>query len=77
MLNYEAAVAKAREAGKAEGLEQAQKDMLMNPAVPYAPYGPPQSIPLPQPQYKTMDEAEAAALQDPEIIGLMYSNSAT
>src|SRR6266446_4018029 len=75
LMTYERAVASAREAGKADGLEQAQKDLMMNPQVPYAPYGPPQSIPLPQPQFTTMDQAENAAMSDPEIIGLLYSNT--
>jgi len=75
LMNYDRAVASAREAGKADGLEQAQKDLMMNPQVPYAPYGPPQSIPLPQPQFTTMDQAESAAMSDPEIIGLLYSTT--
>ncbi len=75
LMTYDRAVANAREAGKADGLEQAQKDLMMNPQVPYAPYGPPQSIPLPQPQFTTMDQAESAAMSDPEIIGLLYSNT--
>ncbi len=75
LMNYDRAVASAREAGKADGLEQAQKDLMMNPQVPYAPYGPPQSIPLPQPQFTTMDQAENAAMSDPEIIGLLYSTT--
>jgi len=75
LMNYDRAVATAREAGKADGLEQAQKDLMMHPQVPYAPYGPPQSIPLPQPQFTTMDQAENAAMSDPEIIGLLYSTT--
>jgi len=75
LMNYDRAVANATEAGKALGLEQAQKDLMMHPQVPYAPYGPPQSIPLPQPQFTTMDQAESAAMSDPEIIGLLYSTT--
>jgi len=75
LMNYDRAMASATEAGKTLGLEQAQKDLMMNPQVPYAPYGPPQSIPLPQPQFTTMDQAENAAMSDPEIIGLLYSNT--
>ena len=75
LMNYDRAMASATEAGKTLGLEQAQKDLMMNPQVPYAPYGPPQSIPLPQPQFTTMDQAESAAMSDPEIIGLLYSTT--
>lgn len=75
LMTYDRSMAQAREAGKADGLEQAKQDMMMNPQVPYAPYGPAQSIPLPVPQFTTMEQAEAAAMSDPEIIGLLYSSS--
>ncbi|SRR5713101_1030283 len=74
LMTYDSALAKAKEAGMAAGLEQAKQDMMKNPPVPYAPYGPAQSIPLPQPSFQTMEAAEAAALQDPDIIGSFYSN---
>jgi hypothetical protein len=76
LMNYEQQMARARETGKTEGLEQAQRDLMANPQVPYAPYGPPQSIPLPVPQFTTMEQAEQAAMSDPEIIGLLYSSGA-
>lgn len=73
LMTYEQQLAQARETGKTEGLAQAQQDLRMNPQVPYAPYGPPQAVSLPTPQFTTMEQAEAAALSDPEIIGLLYS----
>jgi hypothetical protein len=72
-MTYDQAVAKAKEEGMKAGLEQAKQDMLMHPQVPFAPYGPPQSVALPQPQFETLEAAEAAILQDPEIISMFYN----
>jgi hypothetical protein len=72
-MNYEADMARVRAETEAATLERARQELqLQNPQVPYAPYGPPHTMQVPAPGFKTIDEAEVAALQDQDILKMFY-----
>lgn len=74
LMTLDTQVAKAKEAGMQEGIEKARQEAMMHPQVPYAPYGgSPSTVNVPTPGFETIDAAENAAVLDPEIVGLFYS----
>jgi hypothetical protein len=76
-MNYDRDLAKAREVAEAQALDKARSEVAaLAPAVPYAPYGPPHTLQIPEPGFKTIDESEIAALQDPEILRLWQPSAA-
>ncbi len=76
LMTYEAQLAKARQEGIAAGKEEAVKEFQAQPHVPYMPYGPPQTVQAAQPQFGSMDDAEAAVLQDADILREFYNTGA-
>lgn len=76
LQTYETTLAQAREAGMQEGLERGKKEALVGATVPYAPFGgSPATMDVPAPQFDSLNDAENAALRDPEIISMFYQQS--
>lgn len=43
--------------------------------VPFQPYGPPSTLRTPEPTYATLDEAESAAVMDPEMLAVLMGQT--
>lgn len=72
LMTIEARVAKERKAAEDAAYAKAKAELAaVGSGVPYMPYGPPRTLALPEPMYQSMDDAEAAALNDPELLGII------
>ena len=68
LMTHDEQVQQAREAGLNEGLERAKREIAMQPPqVPFAPYGPTQTVPTGPPTFENEAALEAAILNDPEM----------
>lgn len=69
-----------REAQIRQEAEQAAyakaKQELARGQVPYQPFGQPQTLRTPDPTYATLDEAEQAAIMDPEMLAILMGQAA-
>ena len=61
------------EAEKA-AVEKAKRELAVN-GVPHHPFGPPATLRMPEPTYGTMDEAETAAIMDPEMLAVLMGTT--
>lgn len=61
-----------REEATQAALARAKEDFAANPPVPFHPYGPPQTLEIPPAEYETLDAAEQAAMNDPEMHKIFY-----
>lgn len=68
-----------REAGIRAEAEKAAMEKakleLARGAVPHHPFGPPSTMRTPEPTYGTMDEAENAAVMDPEMLAILMGSA--
>jgi hypothetical protein len=68
-----------REAAIREEAEKAAyakaKQELARGQVPFQPFGPPQSMATPEPTYASLDEAEQAAVMDPEMLAILMGQA--
>jgi hypothetical protein len=75
LLTREKREAAIRVEAEAAALEKAKRELAVG-QVPFQPWGPPQTIKTPDPAYATLDEAENAAVMDPEMLAIMMGNAA-
>jgi len=76
LMTMEQRVAKERKAAEEAAYAKAKQELAtQGSGVPYMPYGPPRTLSLPDPAYTNMDEAEAAAMNDPELLGIIMGQS--
>lgn len=74
LLTREKREAQIRQEAEQAAFEKAKRE-LAHGSVPFQPWGPPQTMKTPEPTYATMDEAESAAIHDPEILAIMMGQS--
>lgn len=75
LLTREKREAQIRQEAEAAALEKAKRELAVG-QVPFQPWGPPQTMKTPDPTYATLDEAEAAAIHDPEVLAIMMGTAA-
>jgi hypothetical protein len=76
LFTMEARLAKARAEAEQAAYEKAKQELATSGSgVPYMPFGPPRTLSLPDPVYSSLDEAEAAALNDPELLGIIMGQA--
>ena len=75
LLTREKREAQIRREAEAAALEKAKRELATS-AVPFHPWGPPQTLTTPEPTYASMDEAENAALADPEMLAILMGSAA-
>jgi hypothetical protein len=69
LLTREQREAQIRAEAEKAGMDKAKRELAVG--VPHHPYGPPQTVRMPEPTYATMDEAENAAVMDPEMLAIL------
>ncbi len=72
LMTMEQRLAKARKDAEQVAYDKAKQELAtQGSGVPYMPFGPPRTLQMPDPVYNSLDEAEAAALNDPELLGII------
>jgi hypothetical protein len=77
--SYMALTREQREAAIRKEAEAAAYDKakleLARGTVPFQPWGPPQTLKTPEPTYASLDEAENAAVMDPEMLAILMGQA--
>jgi hypothetical protein len=74
LLTREQREAAIRQEAEKAAYDKAKQEMARG-QVPFQPFGPPQSIAMPEPTYASLDEAEHAAVMDPEMLAVMMGQT--
>src|SRR5262245_3558137 len=73
-LTREQREAQIRAEAEKVGLEKAKRELALG-ALPHQPFGPPQTVKMPEPTYSSLDEAERAATVDPEMLAILMGQA--
>lgn len=71
LLTREHREAAIRKEAEEAAIAKARRELAATGGLPHQPYGPPQTLRLPEPTYQTLDEAEHAAIMDPEMLAIL------
>lgn len=74
LMTREQREAQIRAEAEKAAMEKAKIELARG-AVPHHPYGPPSTIRMPEPTYGTMDDAENAAIMDPEMLAVLMGST--
>lgn len=74
LMTREQREAAIRAEAEKTAMEKAKLELARG-AVPHHPFGPPSTLRMPEPTYATMDEAENAAVMDPEMLAILMGSA--
>jgi hypothetical protein len=70
LLTREQREAAIRKEAEEAAFARAKRELATG-MVPFQPYGPPTTLKTPEPTYASLDEAENAAVMDPEMLAIL------